>query len=79
MVKKIINLNGIDSAKTFVKEAERTEFDIDLVSGRYRIDAKSIMGVFSLDLSKNIEMHINNVEEHDADEFLKRIDGFLVK
>ena len=52
------------------------DFDIDLVSGRYAVDAKSIMGIFSLDLSKPIELDIHT---DDADKFLKEIDRFIAK
>ena len=59
-----ISLNSIDKVKSFVNDI--TKFDFDLVSGRYVIDAKSIMGIFSLDLSKPIDLNIHaddNVEE----------------
>ena len=45
-----ISLNSIDKVKSFVNEINKFDFDFDLVSGRYVIDAKSIMGIFSLDL-----------------------------
>jgi len=51
-----IKLNTIDDVKTFVNVASSVDFDIDLVSGRYTVDAKSIMGIFSLDLTKEIEV-----------------------
>lgn len=54
-----ISLNSIDKVKTFVNEINRFDFDFDLVSGRYVIDAKSIMGIFSLDLSKTIDLNIH--------------------
>ncbi len=44
-----VSLNSIDKVKTFVNDINRFDFDFDLVSGRYVIDAKSIMGIFSLD------------------------------
>ena len=47
-----ISLNSIDKVKSFVNDISKFDFDFDLVSGRYVIDAKSIMGIFSLDLSK---------------------------
>ena len=50
-----ISLNSIDKVKAFVNEIS----DFDLVSGRYVIDAKSIMGIFSLDLSKPIDLNIH--------------------
>ena len=47
-----ISLNSIDKVKSFVNDITKFDVDFDLVSGRYVIDAKSIMGIFSLDLSK---------------------------
>ena len=46
-----ISLNSIDKVKSFVNDISKFDFDFDLVSGRYVIDAKSIMGIFSLDLN----------------------------
>ena len=46
-----ISLNSIDKVKAFVNDVTKFNTDFDLVSGRYVIDAKSIMGIFSLDLS----------------------------
>ncbi|MBQ0001013.1 MAG: HPr family phosphocarrier protein [Clostridiales bacterium] len=54
-----ISLNSIDKVKTFVNEISKFDCDFDLVSGRYVIDAKSIMGIFSLDLAKAIELNIH--------------------
>ena len=54
-----ISLNSIDKVKTFVNEITKFDNDFDLVSGRYVIDAKSIMGIFSLDLSKPINLNIH--------------------
>ena len=54
-----ISLNSIDKVKTFVNEITKFNCDFDLVSGRYVIDAKSIMGIFSLDLSKPIDLNIH--------------------
>ena len=61
-----ISLNSIDKVKSFVNDITKFDYDFDLVSGRYVIDAKSIMGIFSLDLSKPIDLNIHaddNVEE----------------
>ncbi len=54
-----VSLNSIDKVKSFVNDINRFNFDFDLVSGRYVIDAKSIMGIFSLDLSKPIDLNIH--------------------
>lgn len=50
-----ININTINDVKDFVTIVSRCEYDVDIVSGRYAIDAKSIMGTFSLDLSKELD------------------------
>ncbi|MBQ8297047.1 MAG: HPr family phosphocarrier protein [Ruminococcus sp.] len=76
MTKATVSLQAINDVKEFVNIVMRYEFDIDLVSGRYAIDAKSIMGIFSLDLSKPIQL---NAHTEDADDFLKEIDKFIVK
>ena len=52
-----ISLNSIDKVKSFVNAITQYEYDFDLISGRYVIDAKSIMGSFSLDLSKPIDLN----------------------
>ena len=58
-----ISLNSIDKVKSFVNDLAKFDVDFDLVSGRYVIDAKSIMGIFSLDLSKDLQL----VVQHDRD------------
>lgn len=54
MAERVLLLNDIDSVRSFVSEAMMQPFDIELKSGRYTVDAKSIMGVFSLDLTKPV-------------------------
>ena len=71
-----ISLNSIDKVKAFVNDITKFDYDFDLVSGRYVIDAKSIMGIFSLDLSKNIELNIH--AENDCDEVLKVLAPHIV-
>ena len=61
-----ISLNSIDKVKSFVNEITKFDNDFDLVSGRYVIDAKSIMGIFSLDLSKPINLNIHADENMNA-------------
>ena len=60
-----ISLNSIDKLKSFVNDLAKFDADFDLVSGRYVIDAKSIMGIFSLDLSKPIDLNIHAKENVD--------------
>lgn len=54
----ILDLNSIERVKGFVTAIEGYEGYFDIVSGRYVVDAKSIMGIFSMDLSKNVEFRI---------------------
>ncbi len=61
-----ISINTIDKVKSFVDAVTKFEYDFDLVSGRYVIDAKSIMGIFSLDLSKPLSLNIHTEENSDA-------------
>ena len=61
-----ISLNSIDKVKCFVNDITKFDNDFDLVSGRYVIDAKSIMGIFSLDLSKPINLNIHADENMAA-------------
>ena len=71
-----VSLNSIDKVKTFVNDINRFDFDFDLVSGRYVIDAKSIMGIFSLDLSKPIDLNIH--ADDKMDEILKVLEPYTV-
>ena len=71
-----ISLNSIDKVKAFVNEITKFENDFDLVSGRYVIDAKSIMGIFSLDLSKPIELNIHS--ETNVDKILEVLSPYIV-
>lgn len=71
-----ISLNSIDKVKAFVNEVAKYDAEFDLVSGRYVIDAKSIMGIFSLDLSKPIDLNIHS--ENDIDEILAKLSDFIV-
>ena len=72
-----ISLNSIDKVKSFVNEITKYDYDFDLVSGRYVIDAKSIMGIFSLDLSKPIDLNIHAVNQ-DADNIIELLKPYLV-
>ena len=72
-----ISLNSIDKVKSFVNELVKfTDVDFDLVSGRYVIDAKSIMGIFSLDLSKPIDLAIHT--ETNLDEILEVLKPYII-
>ncbi len=72
-----VTLNSIDKVKTFVNLVSRYDSDFDLVSGRYVIDAKSIMGIFSLDLSKPIELNIH--DDSVVDEVKNALNDFVIE
>ncbi len=70
MLEVKLNLTTIDKVKGFVNILTRYEGQFDLVSGRYIVDAKSIMGIFSLDLSSPITLQVescDNIEGLKAD------------
>ena len=71
-----ISLNSIDKVKSFVNTITCVDYDFDLISGRYTIDAKSIMGIFSLDLSKPIDLAIHI--EGDDTEIMEALEPYLV-
>ena len=54
-----ILLDSVDKIKSFVYDISRFRTDFDIISGRYCVDAKSIMGIFSLDLSKPLSLEIH--------------------
>ena len=75
MKKAMINLNSITAVKDFVNIVMMYDFDVDLVSGRYAVDAKSIMGIFSLDLANPIQLVAHT---EDAGDFFDKIATFVV-
>jgi len=70
-------LDKVDHVKNFVNTTARCEADIDLVVGRYIIDAKSIMGIFSVDLTKPVELQIH-ADGETADEILEQLREYIV-
>lgn len=70
-----VMLATINDVKEFVNIVTKYDYDVDLVSGRYAVDAKSIMGIFSLDLSKPIRVDIHAEE---ASEFVAAVQKFVV-
>lgn len=76
MEEYVIKLNSIDEVKEFVALTNKCTFDIDLMSGRYAIDAKSIMGIFSLDLAKPLKM-IVHADSSAAADFVEEAAKFI--
>lgn len=71
-----IRLSTIADVRDFVNIVAKTDADIDLQSGRYVVDGKSIMGIFSLDLLSPITL---TVHSDDVDEVLAQLERFIVK
>ncbi len=71
-----ICINTINDVKNFVNIVTKCDYDVDIVSGRYAIDAKSIMGIFSLDLSKELTL---NIHSDNCAEFMDEIKSYIVK
>lgn len=70
-----IMLGTINDVKEFVNVVTKYDFEVDLVSGRYAVDAKSIMGIFSLDLSKPIRVDLHT-EDYGA--FIAEVQKFII-
>ena len=68
-------LNSINDVKDFVNIVSKYDFDVDLTSGRYVVDAKSIMGIFSLNLSKPIKVEVHS---DDCAKFMEEINRLIV-
>lgn len=76
MVKTKVKIDSVLDARQFVGICSSVDFDVELVAVPYVIDAKSIMGIFSLDLTKPIDLCANC---DDSDEFVQKISSFVVQ
>ncbi len=72
-----LKLDSIDKVKTFVNVVSLFSGDFDLVSERYVVDAKSIMGIFSLDLSKTLRLDI--ADESNFAPVCEKLKDFIVE
>ena len=72
-----ISLDSIAEVNAFANMIAHFTSEIDLSSGRYIVNAKSIMGIFSLDLSKPIDLNIHS--ENNVDEILAKLAPFIVE
>lgn len=70
-----IRLTMTDHVKNFVSIVNRYPYEMDLRSGRYVVDAKSILGIFSIDLSRPIRMDIYS---DDCEDLLDALKGYIV-
>lgn len=60
-----VSLNTIDKVKSFVDKISEMRGEFNIVAGRYVIDAKSIMGIFSLDISKPLVLQVQHLEDQE--------------
>lgn len=74
----IINLNDFENVKSFHETVCKFDSDVDAYSGRYIVDAKSILGLYTLDLSNNINIKIHTEDEETVREFKNAIKNFIV-
>jgi phosphocarrier protein HPr len=79
MTNTLIRLASIEDVKKFVSITNRYGFKINLISDKYTIDAKSIMGVFSLDLSRPLTMQIEEETDPEYPEFMEEAQPYFVK
>lgn len=74
-----VMLNSIDKVKQFVNVTSKVDGDVFLQSGRYIVDAKSIMGIFSIDLTKPLEMSFEKCSYEERNKYLEKIQEFIVE
>ena len=72
-----ISLQMAQNVKEFVKIVQDYPYEIDLKSDKYVVDAKSILGIFSLDLSKAIDLNIH--DDDNMDDILKTLAPYIVE
>lgn len=77
MYETMISLQAINDVKDFVNTVMLFNYDIDLVSGRYAVDAKSIMGIFSLDISKPIDLNVHT--DKDTEDIMAALKPYLAE
>lgn len=73
-----ILVNTIEKVKKFAITMSKQSFDADLISDRYTVDAKSIMGIFSLDVTSPKKLRIYTDVEEEYTKFLDQISEFIV-
>lgn len=73
-----INLDTFDKVHEFNFIINRYGDDVELLSNQYIVNAKSLMGIYSLDLSKPLMIQIHE-DANKADELIKELDSFLAE
>ena len=78
MISFPIQLTSVSDIKAFVDAANRLDCDVDVICGRYLVDGKSIMGLFSIDLSEPIQVEVHG-SQAQGELFMSAVDKFLVR
>ena len=78
MTERKIKLNSIEDVKEFTSLANSMTYEMDLISGRYAVDAKSIMGIFSLDLTKALTLVLHGSDQ-ECQDFLEDAKKFITE
>lgn len=76
--KLIIKINTIEKAKDFIRISSTIAADLDIKVGRYIIDAKSIMGIYSIDLSRDVELIIHSTDEAECNTIKEKFRQFII-
>lgn len=79
MVKLNVKIVSMQDADKFNKICTKYDCDMDLQNDKYYVNAKSIMGIFSLDLSKPLELRINSSDANEVDAVRQKISKFIIK
>lgn len=74
-----ISINTIDKVKRFVNLTNKCEADVDIVSGRLLVDAKSIMSIFSMDLTRPMTLRIHESNTEKLEEYKKLFEEFIIE
>lgn len=75
--KLVLNLNTLDKVKDFTNETNKFNSDIDIIRDRYVIDAKSVLGIYTIDLTKPVTVKINSDDKAEIARFNERMEQFL--
>lgn len=75
--KLVLNLNTLDKVRDFTNEANKFNSDIDIIRGRYVIDGKSVLGIYTIDLTKPVTVKINSDDKAEIARFYEKMEQFL--
>ena len=73
-----IKLDTFEKVKKFISIVDKFENDVDIISGRYLVDAKSVMGIFSLDLTSPLTVIIHDASMKDVAQLEELMEEFRV-